>query len=297
MHKNIVNAMTVDVEDYFHVSAFEKYIKRDKWDSIPLRVERNIDLILSLFSERGVRATFFTLGWVAERHPEMMRRIAAAGHEIASHGYAHVRVSTQDRKEFVEDITMTKQLLEDISGTEVQGYRAASFSIDAENHWAHEELERVGYRYSSSIYPIRHDLYGIPDGERFPYRTASGQLLEVPVSTYEWYGHRLPCGGGGYFRLFPYMLSSFMIRRINEKEGQPCIFYFHPWEIDPEQPRMGGLDLKTRFRHYNNLNQMQSKLALLASGFRWDSMQNIFIDSLHGREMSAVEEPLRMTGS
>jgi polysaccharide deacetylase family protein (PEP-CTERM system associated) len=279
MENRITNAMTVDVEDYFQVSAFEKYIRRDSWDSLPHRVEQNIDLILSLFNDHKIRATFFTLGWIAERHPQMMRRIADAGHEIASHGYEHVRVTNQDRAAFRKDVVGTRHMLEDISGRVVTGYRAASFSINAENHWAHEELELAGYKYSSSIYPIHHDLYGIPGAGRFPYRTGSGALLEVPISTLEWRGTRFPCGGGGYFRLFPYAVSRYMISRLNSQEKQPSIFYFHPWELDPDQPRIGNVDLKTRFRHYNNLRHMQTKLSRLLEEFSWGSMQEIFVDN------------------
>ncbi len=280
MRNEITNAMTVDVEDYFQVSAFENHITREEWESLPCRVEKNIDLILSLFDEHRVRATFFTLGWLAERHTGMVRRIADSGHEIASHGYAHVRIGRQDRETFRNDVIRTKHLLEDISGREVHGYRAASFSIDAENHWAHKELESAGYQYSSSIYPIRHDLYGIPSGSRFAYRTGGGRLLEIPLSTLQWHGYRVPCAGGGYFRLFPYVISSAMINRINQSENQPCIFYFHPWELDPGQPRTRGLSLKTRFRHYNNLHRMQTKLARLLAGFEWAPLQEIFLDEL-----------------
>jgi polysaccharide deacetylase family protein (PEP-CTERM system associated) len=279
MENRITNAMTVDVEDYFQVSAFERYISRDSWDKLPHRVENNIDLILSLFNDHNIRATFFTLGWVAERHPQMMRRIADAGHEIASHGYEHVRVTNQDRDSFRKDIVDTRRLLEDISGKLVTGYRAASFSINAENHWAHEELELAGYKYSSSIYPIHHDLYGIPGAGRFPYKPGAGNLLEIPISTLEWRGTRFPCGGGGYFRLFPYAVSRYMIRQLNQNEQQPSIFYFHPWELDPAQPRIGGLDLKTRFRHYNNLGRMQAKFSRLLEDFNWGCMQDIFLDS------------------
>ncbi|WP_259057098.1 XrtA system polysaccharide deacetylase [Methylohalomonas lacus] len=272
--------MTVDVEDYFQVSAFENHITREEWASLPCRIEKNIDLILSMFDDHGVKATFFTLGWIAERHTEMVRRIANAGHEIASHGYSHVRINRQDREAFRNDIIRTKHLLEDISGNIVHGYRAASFSINAENHWAHKELDSAGYKYSSSVYPIHHDLYGIPGGYRFAYRPGGGSLLEIPLSTYQWRGHRVPCAGGGYFRLFPYMISRSMINRINRNDNKPCIFYFHPWELDPGQPRPKGLNLKTRFRHYKNLHRMQSKLSLLLAEFNWGALQDIFMDEL-----------------
>ncbi|MGK0299018.1 MAG: polysaccharide deacetylase family protein (PEP-CTERM system associated) [Gammaproteobacteria bacterium] len=271
------NAMTVDVEDYFQVSAFEKHISRDTWDNIPRRVETNTDLILSLFDEHQVKATFFTLGWIAERHPVMLRKISDAGHEIASHGYEHIRVTQHDRNLFRQDITRTKKLLEDITGKPVYGYRAASFSLNTENHWAHEELEMAGHHYSSSIYPIRHDLYGIPGGERFVYRPGQGSLLEIPISTVQVGKHRVPAGGGGYFRLFPYALSRFMINHINRKEKRSCIFYFHPWELDPAQPRIEGLNIKTRFRHYNNLSRMQDKLSRILDEISWGTVREIFL--------------------
>lgn len=276
MKAEIVNAMTVDVEDYFQVSAFEKYIKKEEWEDIPHRVELNINRILDLFEEFGIKGTFFVLGWIAERHPAMVRSIANRGHEVASHGYNHTRIIHQTPEEFKADISKTKSILEDLIGTEVVGYRAASFSINNINHWAHIELEKAGYKYSSSIYPIKHDLYGVPGAPRFPYKPDKAGLIEVPISTFKFFNYRFPCGGGGYFRLFPFLLSRYMINRVNRKENKPCIFYFHPWELDAEQPRLDGLDIKTRFRHYKSINSMESKLKLLLKSFAWGRVDQIF---------------------
>lgn len=273
-----VNAMTVDVEDYFQVSAFEPYIRREQWNHLPCRVERNTHQILDLFAEQGVKATFFTLGWVAERYPELVRRLVAEGHELASHGYDHTRATQQTPAEFREDVTHTKALLEDLSGVAVQGYRAASYSIGAGNLWALAELEQAGYRYSSSIYPIRHDLYGMPEAPRFAFQPDNAPtLLEVPVTTVTVFGKTLPCGGGGWFRLWPYPLSRWALRRVNQQDGQSGIFYFHPWEIDPEQPRQSGVNFKTRLRHYLNLSRMEGRLRALLRDFHWDRMDRVFL--------------------
>ena len=274
----LVNAMTVDVEDYFQVSAFEPYIPREHWDQLPQRVERNTHLVLDLFATQGVKATFFTLGWVAERHPTLIQRIVAEGHELASHGYAHIRVTQQTPAQFREDVTRTKALLEDLGGITVQGYRAASYSIGASNLWALAELEQAGYRYSSSIYPIRHDLYGMPEAPRFAFHPANAPtLLEAPITTVTVFGQTLPCGGGGFFRLWPYALSRWALRRVNQGDRQSGIFYFHPWEIDPDQPRQPGINLKTRLRHYLNLSRMERRLQALLRDFRWDRMDRVFL--------------------
>lgn len=273
----ITNALTVDVEDYFQVSAFEPHIRREDWDTVPCRIERNMDRILDLFCELDVQATFFTLGWVAERYPHLIRRIVAEGHELASHGYEHVRVVNQDPAAFRSDVTKTKTLLEDLSGVEVQGYRAASYSIGEKNLWALDVLHEAGYRYSSSIYPIKHDLYGMPRAPRFAFRPKPDGILEIPVSTVTLGGRKLPCGGGGYFRLFPYALSRWAIRRVNVQDEQACLFYFHPWEIDPEQPRQRGLPIKTRIRHYLNLTRTEARLRRLLRDFNWDRMDRVFL--------------------
>ncbi len=276
----IRNAMTIDVEDYFQVSAFAPYISRATWHNQPCRVERNVDAILAMLDDRGVHATFFTLGWLAERYPDLIRRIVAQGHELASHGYDHYRATEQSRAEFLEDVTRTKHLLEDIGGVEVKGYRAPSFSIGENNLWALQCLREAGYRYSSSIYPIRHDHYGMPDAPRFAFHPDEGQgLLEVPVTTIRLFNRKLPIGGGGYFRLLPYPLSRWCMRQVNRSDGQACIFYFHPWEIDPGQPRIPGISLKTRFRHYLNLGRMETRLRSLLKDFQWDRMDRIFLAS------------------
>lgn len=273
-----VNAMTVDVEDYFQVSAFERYVSRDEWDRFPRRVEGCVDRILQHFSDHGVRATFFTLGWIAERHPAMVKRLVAEGHELASHGWEHVRATTQTQQQFRADVTRTKLLLEDLGGCSVSGYRAASYSIGRRNLWTLQVLDEAGYRYSSSIYPIRHDLYGMPDAPRFRFRPCcDSPFQEIPVTTWEIAGQRLPCGGGGYFRLFPYALSRWAMQQVNRHDRQSCIFYFHPWEIDPGQPRQPGLQAKTRVRHYLNLHRMEDRLKSLLCDFSWGRMDEIFL--------------------
>jgi len=276
----IKNAMTVDVEDYFQVSAFEKIITRDDWKSYPHRVEMNTHKVLDLFEEKNIKATFYTLGWVAELYPSVVKRIVDDGHELASHGYYHVRVVNQNPAEFYEDITRTKALLEDIGGVEVKGYRAASYSIGSINLWAYAELERAGYLYSSSIYPIKHDLYGMPGAPRFKfYPNEPSGILEIPVSTLKIFGKTFPCGGGGFFRFYPYALSSWALRRMNDVEGQSGMFYFHPWEIDPEQPRIAQANRKAKFRHYLNLDKTQKRLERLIDEFSWQRMDETFLDT------------------
>jgi polysaccharide deacetylase family protein (PEP-CTERM system associated) len=272
----ITNALTIDVEDYFQVSAFSRYIRRDEWERHECRVERNVGRILDLLAPGSIKATFFTLGWVAERYPQVVRRIVAEGHELASHGYGHERASDLDERAFAEDVTRAKRILEDLSGAPVLGYRAPSFSIGAGNLWAFDVLARAGYRYSSSIYPIAHDHYGMPDSPRFAYRVGSG-LLEVPVTTVRLGQRNLPSSGGGYFRLLPYAASRWLIARVNRLDREPAIFYFHPWEIDPGQPRVAGIDAKARFRHYVNLPRMEAKLQRLLRDFRWGRMDAIFL--------------------
>ncbi|MET3130813.1 polysaccharide deacetylase family protein (PEP-CTERM system associated) [Oxalobacteraceae bacterium GrIS 1.11] len=276
----IHNAMTIDVEDYFQVSAFAGYVERADWPALPCRVERNVDLILGLLAQTGVRATFFTLGWIAVRYPAMVRSIVDCGHELASHGYAHLRASSQTPAEFAHDIGLSKTILEQIGGQAVLGYRAPSFSIGAGNLWALDALLAAGYRYSSSIYPIRHDHYGMPDAPRFAfYPNGSAGLLELPISTVRLWRRNFPAGGGGYFRLLPYPLSRWLLRRINSHDGQAGIFYFHPWELDPGQPRPAGLGMKTRFRHYLNLHKMEERIVALTRDFHWDRMDHIFLES------------------
>lgn len=273
----IVNAMSVDVEDYFQVSAFEPYVERDKWNTLPCRVEANIEKVLALFSLHQVQATFFTLGWVADRYPAIVRKIVDSGHELASHGWEHKRVSTQSPAEFQEDVSRTRKLLEDVGGQAVKGYRAASYSIGTEESWAWNELAQAGYQYSSSIVPIKHDHYGIPDAPRFAFQPAGSTLLEVPITTVSVVGKNLNCGGGGWFRLFPYAFSKWALNHVNSKEQQAGIFYFHPWEIDPDQPRIEGLSTKTKFRHYLNLDRTHGRLDRLLTDFRWGRMDEIFL--------------------
>ncbi|MGV3499705.1 MAG: XrtA system polysaccharide deacetylase [Hydrogenophaga sp.] len=270
------NALTIDVEDYFQVSAFAPYIERKSWDRCECRVERNVDRILALLAERDIKATFFTLGWIAERYPALVRRIVAQGHELASHGYGHQRVTELDARAFRHDVTHAKALLEDIGGQPVLGYRAPSFSIGAANLWALDVLEDAGYRYSSSIYPVRHDHYGMPDAPRFAHRIRN-RLIEIPPTTVRLFSRNLPSSGGGYFRLFPYAVSRWLLQSVNQRDGEPAIFYFHPWEIDPEQPRVPGIDIKTRFRHYVNLSRNEAKLCRLLDDLRWDRMDRIFL--------------------
>jgi len=276
----IVNALSIDVEDYFQVSAFEKHIRRSDWDTLPCRVERNVERILQLLDDGGVQATFFVLGWVAERYSAMIVRIADAGHEVASHGFDHARVGAQSPAQFEADIALAKAVLEDISGRPVLGYRAPSFSVGPKTQWAFESIARAGYRYSSSVYPIRHDHYGAPDSPRFAHEAKEG-LLELPVATVRVAQANLPAGGGGYFRLLPYALSQWSIRRINAVDRQPAVFYFHPWEIDPDQPRVTGTSFKTRFRHYLNLTRTEPRLRRLIADFRWDRIDRVFSERIN----------------
>ncbi len=277
------NALTIDVEDYFQVSALAPYIPRSEWDSRECRVERNVDRILEMLEEEGAKATFFTLGWIAERYPVLTRRIVAQGHELASHGYGHQRVSDLDETDFREDVLRAKRVLEDIGGVEVLGYRAPSFSIGERNLWALDVLVDTGHRYSSSIYPVRHDHYGSPDAPRFAHPVRDG-LIEVPPTTLRLFSRNLPSSGGGYFRLLPYSLSRWMIESVNRRDGEAAIFYFHPWEIDAEQPRVPGIDMKTRFRHYVNLDRNEAKLRRLLKDLPWGRMDEIFL----GRRQAEV---------
>ena len=268
----IINAMSVDIEDWFQVGAFENTIAPKDWDALECRVERNTDAVIALYEEAGVKATFFTLGWVAERYPALMRRIVDAGHELASHGYGHDRVFTLDRARFAADLDRTRKLLEDASGTRVIGYRAPSFSIDTRTPWAHEVLAEQGYRYSSSVAPIAHDHYGWPESPRFGWNPVAGSdFVEFPVTTAMIGGRRMAAGGGGFFRLLPYALSKWAIGQVNG-QGQSALFYFHPWEIDPDQPRVENAPLKSRFRHYTNLSVMADKLRHVMADFAWGRM-------------------------
>lgn len=272
-----VNALTIDVEDYFQVSAFAPCIARSEWETRECRVERNVQRILQMLAQHKVQATFFTLGWIAERYPQLVREIAAQGHEVASHGYGHERASAQSEAEFFADVQRAKFVLEDLTGVPVQGYRAPSFSIGKDNLWAFDCLARAGYRYSSSVYPIAHDHYGMPDSPRFSYQVRPG-LIEIPVTTLRLFQRNFPASGGGYFRLLPYAVSRWMLNRVNTNDNQSGVFYFHPWEIDTEQPVVVGISRKTRFRHYVNIHRMDARLNCLLEDFKWDRMDKVFLN-------------------
>ena len=276
---NLTNAMTIDVEDYFQVSAFAPYIARTEWDSRECRVERNIQTILEMLARHHTHATFFTLGWIAERYPQLVRQIVDNGHELGSHGYGHQRASDQSPAEFFNDIDSAKKLLEDLSGQTVLGYRAPSFSIGKGNLWAYDSLLEAGYHYSSSIYPIAHDHYGMPDSPRFAYEVRPG-LTEIPITTVRLFDRNFPSSGGGYFRLLPYPVTRWLIQRVNTRDQQPGMFYFHPWEIDPDQPRVAGISRKTQFRHYVNIGQTQARLDRLLSDFKWGRVDKVFLNQI-----------------
>lgn len=270
------NALSVDVEDWFHVGAFERVIKHEDWAGLECRVERNTDILLEMFDASGIKATFFTLGWVAERYPALMRRIADAGHELGNHGSNHDRVFTLTPQQFAEDIDRARKAIEDTSGAKVTGYRAPSFSIDKRTPWAHQVLAEQGYVYSSSVAPIQSDHYGWPEAPRFAFKPVAGSdLIEIPVTTAVFAGKRLAAGGGGYFRLLPYAFSQWAMRQVNDDDKRPAIIYFHPWEIDPGQPRVANAPIKSKLRHYTNLGAMQGKLQRLISDFEWDRLDAI----------------------
>ena len=271
----LVNAMSVDVEDWFQVGAFERTIRRENWGACEDRIARNGAAVLDLFARAGVKATFFTLGWVAERHPALIRAAADAGHEIASHGWDHARVFTMTPEQFRADIRRTRDVLEDAGGVPVTGYRAPSFSIDKRTPWAHEILAEEGYAYSSSVAPVRHDHYGWPEAPRFAFRPVAGaSFVELPVTTAIAAGRTLAAGGGGFFRLLPYAFSAWAVRQANAG-ARPAIFYFHPWEIDPDQPRVADAPLRSKLRHYSRLGAMEGKLERLMRGFAWDRTDRV----------------------
>lgn len=275
-HDHPINGMSVDVEDWFQVGAFETIIDRDDWASLADRVERNCDVILAMFAQQGISATFFTLGWVAQRHPALVRRIADAGHELASHGWDHERVFRMTSQEFAHDLEMSRKAIEDAGGQRVSGYRAPSFSIDQRTPWAHEVLAEQGYAYSSSVAPVAHDHYGWREAPRFAFRPVPGSdFVEIPVTTVTFAGRRLAAGGGGFFRVLPYGFSRWAIRQVNRREGRPAVFYFHPWEVDPDQPRVAGAPMRSRLRHYTNLDGMADKLRQLIGEFRWGRMDAV----------------------
>lgn len=272
-----VNAMSVDMEEHFQVQALACKVSRNDWGSRDSRVELSGNRVLDLFAAHDVKATFFTLGWIAERHPHLVKRIVSEGHELASHGYQHIRVDQQAPEEFREDIRRTKAILEDIGGVPVRGYRAATFSIGRTNLWAFTVLAEEGYRYSSSVNPIRHDNYGMEEAPRTAfYPVGANGVIEYPISTVRFGNRNFPCGGGGFFRLLPYPVSRWAIDHVNTVDRTPTIFYFHPWEIDADQPREQGLPFKSRFRHYLNLDRMERRLARLSQDFAWDRVDRVF---------------------
>ena len=293
---SITNYLTIDVEDYFHVSAFEKISPPATWAGRECRIERNTELILNILDEYHVKATFFILGWVAERYPQLTRKIADQGHEIASHGYLHQRVSLQNRETYRADIRRGKALLEDQAGVAVLGYRAPSYSITRQTAWAFDELVEAGFKYDSSIFPMQHDFYGIPDWPRFSgYAVKNGEtwqessellagqtgIREIPITTLRLGQKNLPIAGGGYFRLLPYIATRWGLKQINDKEQQPFVFYLHPWEFDPQQPRMVGAGAKSRFRHYLNLKQTEKRFRRLLDDFEFMPI----VDGLSGEKV------------
>ena len=272
----ILNAMTIDVEDYFQVSAFDEVVSRESWEDMPSRVVANTKRLLEIFDSAGIKATFFMLGWVADRNPALVSEIAAAGHELASHGYGHRLVYDQSRDAFREDVRRAKGVIETLGGQPVRGYRAPSYSITKKSLWALDVLAEEGYSYDASIFPIRHDRYGIPDAPRHPYVVGNNghPLTEAPPSTVRVAGTNLPIAGGGYFRLLPYWWTRWGIAQLNEKEKRPAIFYLHPWEIDPAQPRLDASAL-SRFRHYRNLDQTLPRLTRLLAEFKFGTLAEV----------------------
>lgn len=277
MNTSQVHAMTCDVEDYFQVSAFDGIVPRSRWTDVECRIPRNIDKALQLFADSDTKATFFTLGWVAEHHPEVIRRIVDDGHELASHGMCHQRVWSQEPEEFRQDASRARELLQDVGGVTVSGYRAASWSIDKRTPWAHQILSEIGYKYSSSVYPVSHDHYGVPDAPRHPHQVDGSPIFEVPPSTARVFWRNIPVGGGGYFRLFPLRLTKHFINEQQESASYPYVFYFHPWELDPGQPRFKDATRKARFRHYLNLEKFESRLCDLLRNYQWGRMDEIYL--------------------
>ncbi len=269
-------SLTIDVEEYFQVEAFANEVSKDDWQSMTSRIEYQTKLILDLLAKTQSKATFFILGWVAQKYPDLVKEIATRGHEIASHGMMHTHISKQTQSQFTDDITQAKLLLEDIIGQQVDGYRAPSFSISVDNDWAHDAIAQAGYKYSSSIYPVKHDIYGAPECEIEPFYLPNG-LLEIPVSVGKVKGKNVPIAGGGYYRLMPYMLFKLLLKSL--QQNNHYMFYTHPWEFDPEQPRIKS-NWKSEFRHYVNQNKMLSKLEKLVSerSIRWDTVTNNYLN-------------------
>jgi polysaccharide deacetylase family protein (PEP-CTERM system associated) len=276
VRRGVTNAMTIDVEDYFHVEAFASTIDRKDWDRLPQRVERNTERILDILAESGAQATFFVLGWIAQRHPALVRRILADGHELASHGSNHIRVDRLSPEAFRADVRQSKRVLEDAGGVLVRGYRAPTFSISRNSSWAHKVLLEEGFLYSSSVYPRKHDLYGSPGAPRTAFAPIMG-MVEVPLTTVRIFRIDMPASGGGYFRLFPYCLTRWLLDQANRGNGAPAIFYLHPWEVDPNQPRQHQAPRRSRFRHYFNLGLTEHRLRRLLGDFRWARVDRLFL--------------------
>jgi polysaccharide deacetylase family protein (PEP-CTERM system associated) len=304
-NKTIVNMLSIDVEDYFQVSAFEQISPPSSWSEFESRVDQNTDKILEILANYDIKATFFVLGWVAQFSPHLVKKISALGHEIASHGYGHQRVQNQSRLEFREDVRKSKQLLEDLTGAAVNGYRAPSYSISFDSLWAFDELVEAEYSYDSSVFPVQHDFYGIPDWPRFPFplqRAPGGgwvpgsaqdltcDIFEVPISTLNIAGHNFPIAGGGYFRLYPYALTRLGLSQINDLEQRPFIFYIHPWEFDPEQPRVKNASMKSRFRHYLNLDKTAGRFTQLVQDFNFATIDQVLCRRLTG----PLNDPLKV---
>ena len=279
MPVHLWNALTIDVEDYFQVEAFAQLIDRKDWENHPRRVAQNTNRLLDILSDTEISATFFTLGWVAERHPELVRRIVADGHELASHGSEHQRADRQTPDEFRTDMRRSKALLEDIAGVNILGFRAPTFSVSSRNPWVYAILAEEGFRYSSSVYPIVHDLYGEPGAPRHPFSPHPG-IIEIPLTTVRMLGRNFPSSGGGYFRLLPYRLSRNTLRSAGRELNAPCVFYIHPWEIDPDQPRQKNASRRAQFRHYLNLSRTEARFRRLLQDFHWGRMDHVFRDRL-----------------
>ena len=273
---NPTNYLTIDVEDYFQVAAFEDIIAPDSWASMECRVEKNTAVILDILGKYRVRATFFVVGWIAERYPALVREISRHGHEIGCHSYLHRKIYDLSPAEFREDTKQAKDILEGIIGKTVNGYRAPSYSITKKSLWALDVLEELGFKYDSSIFPIYHDNYGIPDAPRFEYKLPNHEMQEYPISTSLLLGRKVPVGGGGYFRLFPYWFTRYALRKINIAEKQPFVFYLHPWEIDPGQPRFHDASRLSKFRHYNNLHKTKFRFEKLLSDFAFGPIEALF---------------------
>jgi polysaccharide deacetylase family protein (PEP-CTERM system associated) len=298
--RSIVNAMSVDVEDYFHVAALSKAIDREQWNTMEYRAESSTHRLLDLFDEHGIKSTFFVLGWVARRSPSLVREIHDRGHEIASHGMSHRLVYDQSPQEFASETRESKALLEEITGTAVLGYRASTYSITRRSLWALDILCEAGFRYDSSIFPIHHDLYGIPDAEPVPSRIATPKgatIVEFPMSAAPMLGAKIPVSGGGYFRLLPYWLTRAGLRKLNNELARPFIFYLHPWEVDPMQPRV-RVGLKSRFRHYTNLDQTEIRLRRLIDEFRFAPVRDVLrSQQLLDPEMITARAPMPEHGA